>query len=39
MPLGICGMCGTIVYSGDALAMAGGSLLHGRCGAPKASSR
>ena len=32
MPLGICRMCGTIVYSGDALAMAGGNILHGRCG-------
>ena len=32
MPLGVCRMCGTIVYSGDALALVGGSLLHGRCG-------
>lgn len=30
-PLGICHRCARIVYSGDALAMAGGYLLHGEC--------
>lgn len=30
-PLGICRTCGTVVYAGDALAMAGCSLMHDAC--------
>ena len=30
-PLGICRSCGTVVHSGDSLAMAGGVLFHGDC--------
>jgi hypothetical protein len=30
-PLGICRTCGTIVYAGQALAMAGCSLMHDGC--------
>ncbi len=33
-PLGICRTCGTIVYAGEALAMAGCSLMHDACCAP-----
>ena len=29
--LGVCRVCTGIVYTGDSLAMAGGSLLHGEC--------
>lgn len=31
MPLGICQMCLRVVYKGEPLALAGGSLLHGDC--------
>ena len=38
-PLGICRTCGTVVYTGDALAMAGCSLMHDACcGATPATS-